>query len=245
MADDHTQSLIDDPAIQAVEIKLTVRADQEHMVRSALERVDVEPEHRKVYFFDTPDLTLYDSGMVLRARVRRDDADDSTVKLRPVVPSEVDAEWKKLDDFAIELDAVGTNLVCSAKLGAEQANGEIDAVVAGERNADKLLSKEQERLVAAHAPAGIDWSTIKPLGPIEVKKWEVKPKGFAHEITVEEWVLPDDSDLLELSIGVAPEGARQANDDLRAFLTERGLDVDGDQATKTKTALFFFTGRAE
>jgi hypothetical protein len=37
------------------------------------------------------------------------------------------------------------------------------------------------------------------LRPIEVGKWEWKPPGFPHEVTIEESVLPDKSDFLAQS----------------------------------------------
>jgi hypothetical protein len=58
-------------------------------VRAALESQDLEAEHREIFFFDTPQLNLFEAGLVLRARIVQDGADDSTVKLRPVVPSEL------------------------------------------------------------------------------------------------------------------------------------------------------------
>lgn len=47
------------------------------------------------------------------------------------------------------------------------------------------------------------------LGPIEVEKWEWRPPGFPHEASIEEWVLPDKSDFLELSIKVAYGAGRR------------------------------------
>lgn len=76
-------------------------------MRADLERAGVEPERRNVFFFDTQDLTLVEKGVVLRARLTRGGADDSTVKLRPVVPAEIDAYWRNADGFEIELDVVG------------------------------------------------------------------------------------------------------------------------------------------
>jgi hypothetical protein len=47
----------------------------------------------------------------------------------------------------------------------------------------------------------------KVLGPVEVETGECKPPGFANEATIEQWVLPDKSDSLELSIKVDPDEA--------------------------------------
>lgn len=243
MVDPAVQSLIDDPAIESVEIKLTVRADQEQMVHSALEGEDAEPERRQVYFFDTDDLALYESGLVLRARKIDGDPDDTTVKLRPVVPADIGERWKRLAEFNIEVDAVGDKMVCSAKLDAEQQRGEIEAVVEGDREPMKLFTSDQEDLIGEFGPDEVGWDQIHPLGPVETKKYELELDDLDHELTVEIWVLPDGSDLVELSIKVTPDEAEKAGADLRDFLTAQGFDVGGDQQTKTRAALSFFTGR--
>jgi hypothetical protein len=243
MADPDVQTLIDDPAIESVEIKLTVRADQEQMVHSALEREDVEPERRDVYFFDTDDLDLYRSGLVLRARKIDGDTDDTTVKLRPVVPADIGARWKGLAEFNIEIDAVGERMVCSAKLDSEQDRGEIEAVVDGEREPRKLFTTDQADLIAEFGPDEVGWGRIHPLGPVDTKKYELELDELDQELTVEIWILPDGSDLVELSIKVAPDEAEKAGTDLRDFLIGEGFDVEGDQQTKTRAALSFFTGR--
>jgi hypothetical protein len=227
--------------IDAVEFKITVRANQEEIVRSEMRRADVEPERRLVYFFDTLDLRLAESGVVLRARISRDAPDDSTVKLRPVVPTEIDRRWRRLDGFEIELDMVGDEPVCSAKLSAEQRRDEIDEVASGKRALRKLFSEDQERLIEGFGPIGFSWDELSVLGPVNVRKWELAPNGFPREITVEEWTLPDDSDLIELSTKVEPRRAASVGAAFRRYVAERGLDPDGDQQTKTRSALRLFT----
>jgi hypothetical protein len=238
------RSLVEDPEVEAVELKITVREEQEGPARRALELDEVAPEARRVYFFDTQDLDLVKAGLVLRARVIRDAADDSTVKLRPVVPDRIEERFKRMEGFEIELDAVGDTLTCSAKLGAGQRRDEIDEVAAGTRPLRRLFSEDQERLIDAYAPRGVDWAELSVLGPIQVRKWELEPKGFPHEVTVEEWVLPDGSNLIELSIKVEPGDAGEAGRDFDAFLRKREIDPEGDQQTKTRTALSYFTGGA-
>jgi hypothetical protein len=196
-----------DPAIQVVEVKITAQVDNEALVRAALERSGEEPEHRKVYFFDTASLRLFDAGVVLRARVVRGDADDSTVKLRPVDPARLDAAWKQTDGFELELDGVGERLICSAKLSVGQRREEIDQVAAGRRPLRKLFSAAQEQLVGEHGPGAVGWEDLVVLGPVAVRKWKVEPEGFGDEIVAEEWTLPDGSDLIELSIKVPPSRA--------------------------------------
>ena len=72
-----------------VELKLTV---PEQSQRSAVMGLGLDPlqaEIRQVYFLETPELALDKAGLVVRARRSQKKGDDSVVKLRPVVPSEL------------------------------------------------------------------------------------------------------------------------------------------------------------
>ena len=66
----------------------------------------LDAQIRQVFFFDTPDLTLYEHGVVARARRVQRKGDDSVVKLRPVVPSQLPGRVRKLPEFGVEVDAM-------------------------------------------------------------------------------------------------------------------------------------------
>ena len=229
-----------DPRIGAVEIKITARIEDEDLILDYLKRSREEPEARTIWFFDTPDLGLFDAGVVLRAR-KRPGEDDSTVKLRPVDPAKIPINWVKTEGFEIEMDRVGDREVISAKLSSVQEGGEIDDAIDGKRPLRKLFTRDQERLIEEFSPADISWDDLTAMGPIEVSKWKVDFDDFDYEIVVERWKLPDKSDLVELSIKTEPGKAVQASEEFLTFLTKRGLVVEEDQQTKTRGALTFFT----
>jgi hypothetical protein len=58
------------------------------------------------------------------------------------------------------------------------------------------------------------------------------------------WMYPDNSRVLELSTKCDPGEAFQAAAETRAFLSSRGVDLSGDQETKTLKALEYFAARA-
>jgi len=60
-------------------------------------------------------------------------------------------------------------------------------------------------------------------------------------MVAELWLYPNGTRILELSTKCAPGEAFQVAAETRAFLTSRGIDLDGEQQTKTKTALEFFS----
>ena len=60
---------------------------------------------------------------------------------------------------------------------------------------------------------------------------------------VELWLYPDGTRILELSTKCAPGEALQVAGETRAFLSGLGVDLLGDQQTKTRSALEYFAGQ--
>ena len=196
---------------------------------------------RLIYFYDTPDLDLFEAGVALRARLIKGDDDNSTVKFRSKEIASLSPEWKRLKGFKLEADWVGSRAVFSASLTYPQKRDEIKAVAAGKRSIDKLFSRDQERFFREIYDDPIDFADLSVLGPIRVLRWELKQEGFADEITVEEWRLPNGDDLVEVSTKTPPDKAAQTRKVFDKHLRDLGLDPHGAQETKTRTALKYFT----
>ena len=71
-------------------------------------------------------------------------------------------------------------------------------------------------------------------------KLKLLPAALNRKLAVELWMYPDGSRILELSTKCAPKQAFQVAAESRAYLTGRGIDLSGEQQTKTKAALEFF-----
>jgi hypothetical protein len=136
----------------SVELKLTVPASDRTHGAAELGVDPLDSQIRQVYFFDTPDLKLYESGVVVRARRIQQKADDTVVKLRPVVPDKLPAELRRSSNFGVEVDAMPGGYVCSGSMKRELTKVDVKDVVAGKRPVRKLFSKDQRSLYAAHAP---------------------------------------------------------------------------------------------
>jgi hypothetical protein len=225
----------------SVELKLTV-PDTHH--RSAITTLGIDPldaQIRQVFFFDTPELSLNAAGVVVRARRIQGKGADSVVKLRPVVPAELPPEIRVSDNFNIEVDAMPGGFVCSGSM--KWALGTVDArsVVAGSHPIRKLFSKEQRRFYRQHAPEGLELDSLSLLGPIFVLKGRLVPEELGRRLVVEMWLYPDGSRILELSTKCAPSEAFQVAAEARAYLAGIGIDLSGDQQTKTRKALEYFS----
>ena len=222
----------------SVELKLTVPDTDQRSAVMTLGMDPLEAEIRQIVFFDTPDLRLNTAGLVVRARrVRK--GGDTTVKLRPVVPNELPRKLRRSPQFGVEVDAMPGAFVCSGSLKASADNAQINRVLRGERAIRKLFSAEQRRLFAEHAD-GIELDSLVALGPVNVVKLKFSPTGFARRLVAELWSFPDMSRILELSTKCAPAETVQVVAEARAFLTERGVDLTGEQETKTRKALEYF-----
>ena len=225
-----------------VELKLTVPETRSgfHSTVAALEIDPLDAQLRQVFFFDTPDLLLNKTGVVVRARRSQGRVDDSVVKLRPVEPDAMPPELRKLPDFGVEVDALPGGFVCSASFKAKLDGSGVRAMALGQRPIRKLFTKGQKAFYAQHAPEGIGLDDLSVLGPMNVLKLKFTPKGFARRLVAELWLYPDGSRILELSTKCPPTEAFQAAAEARAFLHDRGVDLTGQQQTKTATALKFF-----
>jgi hypothetical protein len=227
----------------SVELKLTIPdADQSSAV-DALGMDPLDAQIRQVYFFDTPDLALNKAGVVIRARRIQGRKHDSVVKLRPVVPGDLPQELRELSAFNVELDAMPGGYVCSATLKEELAPTKVRAAVSGELPLRKLFSKRQREFLAAHAPEGTDLDGLSVLGPVFVLKLKFSPDGYERRMVAEVWLYPDNTRILELSTKCVPSEMFQVALEARAFLSGLGVDLSGEQQTKTKTALEYFSRR--
>jgi hypothetical protein len=223
-----------------VELKLTVPASEQRAAIRALGLDALDAQIRQVVFFDTPDLALDRAGVVVRARRIQGRVGDSVVKLRPLDPDRVSGDVRRLSGFGVEVDAIPGGFVCSGRLKCEADSDAIRRVVLGERPLRKLYTKQQRALYRAHAPDGIELDDLAVLGPIFVLKLKWQPRGFARKMVAELWLYPDGARIFELSTKCLPSEAFQVAAEARVYLSEHGIDLSGEQQTKTRTALEFF-----
>jgi hypothetical protein len=226
----------------SVELKVTV-PEEGVGYRSTAAALDIDvldAQIRQVFFFDTPDLRLNEAGVVVRARRSQGAPDDSVVKLRPVDPSALPDRQRKLREFGVEVDALPGGFVCSASLKAKLDGPHVREAALGRRPIRKLFSKPQRAFFAEHAPEGLDLDGLPVLGPMNVLKFRFNPPALGRRMVAEMWLYPDGSRIVELSTKCRPGEAFQVAAEARSFLVERGVNVTGEQQTKTAAALRFF-----
>lgn len=227
----------------SVELKLTVPEAQERATIGSLGIDPLQAIIRQVFFFDTPDLTLDTHGVVVRARRTQNKPDDTVVKLRPVVPAGLPDELRRSGSCKVEVDAMPGGYVCSASVSGGLRPADVAQTLAGKRALRKLFSAEQRKFYAQHAPDGVALDDLTVLGPIFVLKTKLTPPELDRRLVAEMWLYPDGSRILELSAKCDPIDTFRVAAELRVFLSQHGVDLSGEQQTKTRKALEFFSLR--
>jgi len=224
-----------------VEFKMIVSESDRYSAVKALDMDVLEAELRQVIFFDTPDLKLNRGGIVLRAR-RIKKGGDTVVKLRPVVPDDLPDNLRRSNGFSIELDVLPGAVVCAGSLKGKTDNDDIRNVLNGDASIRKLFLPEQRSFYKDHAPKGLNMDDLMPFGPINLAKLKFSPSTLRGRMLVAElWFYPDGSRILELSTKCTRDDAFQALGETRADLYRRGIELSGDQETKTRKALQYFS----
>ena len=133
------------PNSDSVELKLTVPESHHRSTLFALGVDPLEAQIRLVVFFDTPDLRLERAGVVVRARRIQGKGDDSVVKLRPVVPSQLPEQVRGAPGFTVEVDALPGGFVCSGtmKRAVDRDSKAVKSVLQGRSPIRKLFGKRQ------------------------------------------------------------------------------------------------------
>ncbi len=224
----------------SVELKLTVPEPHHRSTVAALALDPLEAQIRQVFFFDTPELALDAHGVVARARRIQGKGADSIIKLRPVTPSELPDDLRRSAAFNVEVDALPGGFVCSGTLKGRPGEADVLKAASGQLPLRKLFSKEQRQLFKAHAPEGVTLDDLVVLGPIFVLKLRFVPPELDRRLVAEMWIYPDGSRILELSTRCETNEAFQVAAQTRAYLVEHGVDLSGEQETKTRKALEYF-----
>ncbi len=221
----------------SVEIKATIEAKNLKAALKLFGLKDSDAEERIVYFFDTPKLELFRSGVIVRARRVPGSDHDSTIKVRPVVPKDVAAKWQNNKGFKLEADAGEKGVVLSASLSRAVGKGVIKRIVAEKSELGAVFDKDQELFLAEMCRIRYRLDKLEVLGPIAALWWKVQHPGLPFPMTAELWTRGDRGMMLEVSIRVPVAQAAFANAGFMGFLTELGAKRDNALQTKTLWAL--------
>ena len=226
----------------SVELKLTIPAEQH---RSTVADLGIDPigaQIRLVSFFDTPDLTLNKAGLLcVRARRVAGREDDSVVKLRPVEPDDLPEHLRKSPNLVVELDAMPGGYVCSASMKARLGLDDASAPTSASGHAASCSPRSSARSTTGTLPRGSRSRILSCSGRSSCSSSSSIPRSYASA----RWsprcgCIRTVRASFELSTKCAPADMFQVANEARGYLTAKGVDVGGEQTTKTATALGYF-----
>ena len=227
----------DPAASESVELKIDLADPPAALAALGLADHDADTT-QSIWFYDTAQLALYDAGAILRARKVHAGSDDSTVKARPMTVAQMTTAWLAQPGAKCEIDRTMAGGVSACSLTEDVAHGAIDAVGTGGAIASLYTS---DQLVFLGSIAGtVDLTTLLRAGPIPSTVWSLAPADLATPLSIERWVLPDGTTLLEVSTRVPHDAAPAAQQALLAWLAARSLALSPDQSDKTPVALAAF-----
>lgn len=225
----------------SVELKVSVQDDDHTSASRALGLDPIEAEIRQVYFFDTPDLALDAAGIAVRARRIQGGEADTVIKLRPVVPSEIPKDFRLSDSMKVEVDLLPGNYIASASMKGKTDPSDVNKAISGELEIKELFSREQKDFFKYYIPGGVKLNDLIPLGPILTLKLKQPVEELGRKLVAEAWFYPDNTRIFELSTKCLPDETFQVVVETRNFMVDKGINLKGEQKTKTKTALQYYS----
>ena len=104
----------------------------------------------------------------------------------------------------------------------------------------KLFSKEQRAFYKAYAPEGIAIDDLDKLGPITLLKLKFKAKGLIGKMVAELWSIRRVESAG--AVDEVPAGGHDRDGRERSAVPPHlGISLSGEQQTKTRTALDFYS----
>ena len=232
----------------SIELKLTVPEQAYRSTAAALGVDPLEAQIRQVFFFDTPDLRLNEAGVVARARRiqgrdERLDRQAASGRARPAARRR--ARVCRTSSSRSTRCQAATCAPGSMK--GSWTPTAVRASVSGDKPLRRLFSKEQRAFFAAHAPEGLD--ARRPLGAradlrpqAEDAAGRRSPGGWSARCGCTRTARGSSS----CRRSACPAKALDVADEARTFLAEpRASTSTGEQQTKTKTALDFYSAELQ
>jgi hypothetical protein len=222
--------------VDRVELKTILDVELEQALSVLDVRVD-RPQLRLVHYLDTPDLTLYQRGIIVRTRVTDGVDEDVVVKLRYAEPQ----VKRRVRGLTLELDVLPDVAIWSASMKRRLRPGLVLESIGQPHPAQRLLSRRQQAVLRTAAGPGFDVDDLVVLGPVNVVR--LTSGEFEKRIDVESWIYPDGSQVVELSVKCRPTRSRRVAAALRELIADRRIVMSRHQTTKTQILMQHFASR--
>jgi hypothetical protein len=233
-----TASIGEAAAAETAEVHVQVCDATPSVFLAALDLDKSQPERRKVYYFDTASLGLYDQGIVLRAIDVKGGELHLDAKLRPADAQDLSERWDDEDGWSCEVDAYTdrTATACRLRDGKHDLS-DLNQVLDGSAAPQALFSHKQGKLTLLEREVDLADQPLEIFGPGVVARYKLKAIDQIKDVTVEVWEVDEDRVVLELSTRVDLGNASAARAAFRTALEHRGLDVCAHEVPKVESIL--------
>ena len=198
-----------------------------------LERANGPAKQRNIWYLDHQNLSLNDSGKILR--IRRDlnkNRVSITVKLRG--QDEVNV---MKPDIECEKDWYGEREKSSCSLDSSLPADEWEMAIQGKTSLITLFSSAQLHFLFENN-AVINWNKLRIFGPIKAHIWKYDDR------TLEIWSMSNQTkhfEIYEVSTRAPLKYAKEVQHSLYEYLIGRGVKLCSDHESKTRTVLEFLS----
>lgn len=218
---------------EQVEIHASLCPSSQVELLTQLQRDPIPTKARDIWYLDHQDLSLNNSGKILR--IRKDHGKNKisvTVKLR----GKVDQDFLK-QDVECEKDWYGKDEVSSCSLDSSAPSQDWDLALQGKLPLITLFSSPQlDFLFGNGTPFSLE--SLKMFGPIKAQIWKFDDK------TLEIWSMKSHGrylEIFEISTRASLKEAKDAQRKLYQDLNLLGVKFCTDHASKTRTVLEFLS----
>jgi hypothetical protein len=197
------------PLPEKIEVKLAIEPEDTKTAFDLLGLSDPPKEEKRIHFFDTQGLSLFDRDLILRVRqtVSGNDEDDVTLKVRGPGAELAAERFLDIEGDKAKFEGdqnVGKDEQPSFSITTKPGSALLADIVAGKKPFAMALDEAGRALL--QEMAGADAGKIVVLGPIRSRTWKLKPDGFDGKISAELWDVAG-TQLLEVSDKTPRDGA--------------------------------------
>lgn len=220
------------------EIAASLKEESLPLLYKNLQLENYEMKKREIYYFDTEKLDLYNSNLILRARIKSIFKGSVTVKLRPLNPKLVPPRFFSMKGFKCERDLRvngGDKISCSLK--RKMSTRIIKEYVGMGRNIWDLFTADQHSFIFHFLPETLKELNLKVIGPVKSHYWDFFPGALGIECTADYWVLPSGTKILELSTRFPMEEEEKYISLFEDYLQDKQIELTEKPISKTSVVL--------
>jgi hypothetical protein len=191
---------------------------------------------REVWYFDTPSLTLFDHGAVVRLRVdlaTGEGGGELTLKAANQDCARIDPALVPPREGKCEYDVHGDSVKGAVSLSQRLGRGTVLALLAGQVSLADVLSPAQARLLTDGMGVRSVPRDVVRLGPANLASYRAPGKRY----TVDVWQLPRDKRYVEISQKTGRGEAADVQRQLEKRLRNAGVTACADQSSQAESKL--------